>query len=83
MIVNEINKEDPCTSKYGHFVEGIKSEMRSLETASFLHVKREGNTVAHRLAKMATTHAAKNTWLENVPPDIYGIVRGEEIIPFL
>ena len=35
------------TSKYGHFVEEIKLGLRSLESANFIHVKREANNVAH------------------------------------
>ena len=80
VIVNEVN-EGPCMSKYGHFVEGIKMELRSLESAKFTYVKWEANNVAHRLAKMATTHATEDTWLEIAPLEICGIVRREESTP--
>ena len=83
VIVKEMNKESPCTSKYEYFVEGIKTERRVLESTMFTYVRREANTVAHTLAKMANTRATDNTWLEFVPPDIYGIVRREESFPSL
>jgi hypothetical protein len=42
---------------------------------------REVNFAAHRLAKMATAHVIDQSWLESVPPDVYGIVGREEYTP--
>lgn len=62
-IVKEVNREGLCTNSYGHFVEGIQSEMRAFETAQFIHVNKEANNIAHRLAKLAITHVINATWL--------------------
>jgi hypothetical protein len=83
LIVKEVNSEDPYASKCGHFVEGIKSLFKGFKTTSFFCVIIKANNVAHRLAKMATTHVTDNTWLENAPSDICNIVQREESISSL
>jgi ribonuclease HI len=82
-IIQDVNEEGPCTSRYGNVIEGIKSEMRKFEYVCFSHVVREANSAAHQLAKMATAHVIDQSWLAPVPPDVdvYGIVRREEYIP--
>ena len=41
---------------------------------SFKHVKRDGNSVAHGLAKKAKSSKSLEIWLETVPPDILPIL---------
>jgi hypothetical protein len=67
----------------GQFVAGIQAELKTFEKVHFNFVRREANTVAHRLAKLATAHVSDVTdeiWLDFVPPVIGDIVRGEENI---
>jgi hypothetical protein len=63
VIVMEVNREGLCTTRYGQFVEGIQSVLNGFESVYFTHVMREANNVAHRLSKLATTHAIDSTWL--------------------
>ena len=37
---------------------------------SYSHTKREGNTVAHNLAKLAFNCTSCVIWMKNVPPDV-------------
>jgi hypothetical protein len=80
-ILQDVNEEGPYTSRYGNTIEGIQSEMRKFEYVCFSHVVREANFAAHRLAKMATAHVIDQSWLESVPPDVYGIVGREVYTP--
>ena len=41
---------------------------------SYSHIKREGNKVAHGLAKLAVNLAECVIWMEEVPPSIYHLV---------
>ena len=70
-----------CHSLYGHFIEGVQSEIRSMGDVSFIFVQRNANTVTHTLAKLATTHVTDVTWSEEIPPVICGIVGREEVLP--
>jgi hypothetical protein len=83
VIVTEVNREGPCTTRYGHFLEGIQFVMNGFESVYFTHVTREANNVAHWLAKLATTHAIDSTWLENARLEICCIIRREIPIPSL
>jgi hypothetical protein len=55
----------------------------TLENASFSHVLRDANNVAHVLAKLATTHVTDSTWLGDTPPSISDIVRREQHLLFV
>ena len=80
-IVNEVNSSNPCQSLYRHFIEDIKEGIRSLEHASFIHVKREANEAAHTLAVEARSHVIDISRWTTIPPCICGIVRREEVLP--
>ena len=59
---------------FGHIVKDIESISGLLQTKSFSHVRREGNTVAHALAQRARLSFPILIWMEDVPPDIYHFV---------
>jgi ribonuclease HI len=50
-VVNAINSVDVDKSWLGHVIEDIKVELKSLAHWKMTFVKREGNQVAHNLAK--------------------------------
>jgi ribonuclease HI len=52
-VVQAINDTYSRQSSFGHFVEGIKMELQTLEQGVFTHVAREANGDAHVLAKLA------------------------------
>ena len=54
-VIRAIATTDPCLSSYGHMIECIHRELRSLENVSFIHVIRGANTATHMLARMATS----------------------------
>ena len=54
-IIKAIEVEGPCLNSYGYMIECIHRELRSLENASFIHVRREANNAAHTRVKLATT----------------------------
>ena len=48
--------------------------MSSLRTFSFSHTRRQGNSVAHALAKRARGSLPLLVWMEHVPLDVYEFV---------
>jgi ribonuclease HI len=74
-VVQAINDTYSRQSCFGHFVEGIKMELQSLEQGVFTHVAREANGDAHVLAKLATNHIIDSTWVEVPPLGICGVFR--------
>jgi hypothetical protein len=59
-----VNHPSPYQSSYGHIVEGIQAELRTIHMVSFNYVAREANNDAHVLTKLATTHVIDSTWVE-------------------
>jgi hypothetical protein len=77
-VIKAIEVEDPCMRNYGHIIDCIRRKTSSLEQVRFIHLKREANTAAHTLAKLATTHVILSTWRGDVPPSVGDIVRREQ-----
>ncbi len=63
-VVKAINASTPNLSKIGHFIEIIQTELSYFRSASFVHVSREFNSVAHALAKKASCSLRDSVWLE-------------------
>ncbi|XP_059455851.1 uncharacterized protein LOC132186051 [Corylus avellana] len=76
-IITSINSKQPCTSSYGHLVDGAILGLGVLGNSRFLHVKREANSAALGLAKLALNLVTEITWVDSLPPEISGIVRKE------
>ena len=55
----------------GHLIQDIMALLKSLQNYSFSHVHRQGNALAHALAKRARFSFPVLAWMESVPLDIY------------
>ncbi|XP_059436307.1 uncharacterized protein LOC132169261 [Corylus avellana] len=78
-VVQAINSDSQCNSKYGHLIEDIKKGTRSLASSIFTHVKRSANEAANALAAMARTHVTDIVRWDFTPHSIGGIVSREEL----
>ena len=59
-IIKAINTKEPCHTLIGHIIEEIWSFTSSLMTCNFQHVRREGNNLAHTLARRAVVSIDTN-----------------------
>lgn len=73
-VVKEINLATSNLSRYGHFIDGIKTELSSLRSYNVVYVRRRANFVTHILAKAAITQVIESIWLEEIPPLISDVV---------
>lgn len=53
---------------YGHILEEVRALSINLSQAQFQHIKRQGNIVAHALARHAQHCADLEVWMRSVPP---------------
>nr|XP_023908469.1 uncharacterized protein LOC112020139 [Quercus suber] len=67
-VVNEAH------SAMGVIIKDTMSIVGSLRTFSFSHTRRQGNCVAHALAKRAIVSFPLLVWMEHVPTDISHVV---------
>ena len=61
---------DQCYTLYGHIVDEIKQLGSLLWRCQFQQVKRDGNRLAHGLARQATLAADTKVWVEDLPSDL-------------
>ena len=54
-ITTAINSGSPCYSSFGHILDDVKALVLNFVSATFVHVKRQGNAVADKLAKASKT----------------------------
>ena len=57
----------------GHLIKDIMSLVGSFQYYSFSHTRRQGNVLAHVLARRARLSFPISIWKESVPPDIYKV----------
>ena len=80
-LIQAVNSLAPCNSNYGHLVEDIQCELMAFSNSSFNFIFRDGNFAADGLTKEAIRHVVDKTWRYEIPPCVYDIIKGEEILP--
>ena len=66
-VITAINNPQKNRTQWGHVVEDIKRASSWFQTCSFGHLYREGNSLAHSLAKRPVLSADLDVWLEELP----------------
>lgn len=77
----QLNSNFSLCSRFGHLLDGIKTELQSFWSSSIVHMKRERNSASHVLTKAFVTHVINFIWLEEISPNIYDIVCKEMVVP--
>ena len=78
-ITMAINSGNPCFSSYGHILDDVKALVLNFVSVSFLHVKRQGNVVADKLAKVAKNFPCPHVWSDDIPNDVHQLVIHDSI----
>ena len=69
-VIQAINAPGACRTLFGHIIEEIRCFSLSLVSCSFIHVRREGNKLAHAFARRAILFADTDVWVEELPNDL-------------
>ncbi|CAL5412558.1 unnamed protein product [Camellia sinensis] len=77
IIVRAFHSVSKSLASFGHFVEQAKSLLPRFHSWAVQHVKREGNSVAHCLARLAFAMDNFSIWLEDVSLSLRSLVRRE------
>nr|POF25720.1 hypothetical protein CFP56_35478 [Quercus suber] len=65
-----LNSTSYSSSSFGHIIRDIKIAASVLIEVVYCHTRRQGNKVAHKIARLACNVPSFNVWMEEVPPDI-------------
>ena len=74
VVFKQLNAKPPCLASYGHIIEESQILASNLSFASFTGVKRSGNVVADKLAKLAKHVVEPQIWLEDIHSDATNLV---------
>ena len=69
-ITTAINSGSPCFSSFGHILDYVKALALNFVSATFVHVKRQGNVVADKLAKASKTIPCPHFWSNDILSDV-------------
>ena len=70
VIIKALNFGGFSSSSFGHIIRVIKVLSLAFNKVSFSHTRRQGNSVAHGLARMACNFSSFQVLREDVPPDL-------------
>ncbi|KAK9988849.1 hypothetical protein SO802_029088 [Lithocarpus litseifolius] len=70
IIYRHLISYSTCMTAFGHIVDDSRWLAKSLRSASFSHVRRNGNRVADKLAKLAKFLYEPQIWIEDIHRDI-------------
>jgi ribonuclease HI len=73
-VVDALLNHAPCFTLYGNLINDTNIATQSCHFVQFLHVKRDGNSIAHSIAKRAKFSQPFEVWMESVPPDLVTII---------
>ena len=73
-LIQQLKSQDQNLSPWGLLVDDVKEYGTKFRRVLYSHVKRNGNSVAHNLAKHAICISDFQVWMEDVP---------SHIVPFL
>lgn len=69
-IVSALNAPHQSSTPYGHLIADVKTLVATLQYFFITHVRRQGNCLAHALARMAFCIDNLEVWMEDVPPTL-------------
>ena len=73
-ITATINSGSPCFSSFGHILDEVRKLALNFVSVLFVHVKRQGNAVADKLAKASKTIPCPHVWSNDIPSDVQQLV---------
>ena len=70
------NKRENLTL-FGHVIKEIHDSCSSFTRISFQHVRRDGNKLAHALARRVVLSADTTVWVEELPTDLEDVFQSD------
>ncbi|KAL5754547.1 hypothetical protein ACOSP7_022767 [Xanthoceras sorbifolium] len=81
-VIKLLSESKSPISAVGMVINDIQDTLRfSSASAHFMHVSRNGNVVAHSLAKLVISTNSFLFWVEDVPPSIGSLVESDSNFP--
>ena len=69
-----MRSEEESLSTYGHLIAAVRQIMDGFSSLSFTHTRRQGNNLAHNLARRVSNYLV---WMEDVPPQLQNVLQAD------
>ena len=69
-VITILDEMGRSSTLFGHITDECKRLGVAFRFCKFKHVRREGNRLAHSLARRAILFADMNVWVESIPSDL-------------
>ena len=77
VVIKALREEEQLLSPTGLLLEDVRMLSQSFQKLLYSHTKREGNSVAHSLARYASSIPKFFVWMEDVPPCIQSLIQDD------
>ncbi|XP_075663011.1 uncharacterized protein LOC142632511 [Castanea sativa] len=77
IAIQALTNDSLSSSCFGHIIKDIKRLSSTLESVIFSHTRRQGNEVAHGMARMACNFSLFQSWMEDVPSGVKAVYLSE------
>ena len=77
VVIKALNSSNTSSTSFGHIIQDIKIVSAAFSEIRFCHTRRQGNKVAHSIARRACNFSPFIVWMEDVPPDILSMYFSE------
>ena len=74
VVIKALSDESVSLAPFGLLVEDVKVLFQCFSQLLYSHTKREGNSVAHSLARYAIDIPNFSVWMEDVPPQFFHVL---------
>ena len=74
IVYKDLSSTEPSLAPHGHIIQDVKLLASSFSCIFFSHTRRQGNGVAHALARRVINSPNQNVWMDNIPPDTLHVV---------
>ena len=76
-VVQALKALDRCKTLYGNVIEDTHSQGVTLQHCQFQHVRRDGNKLAHALARRAVLSTDIDVWVEELPSNLEDVFQSD------
>ena len=74
VVIKALSDESVSLAPFGLLVEDVKVLSQCFSQLLYSHTKREGNSVAHSLARYAIDIPNFSVWMEDGPPQFFHVL---------
>ena len=74
MVIKALKNEEESSATFGHLISATRPTIDAFYDISFSHTPRQGNIIAHNLARHIRHVSDYLLWMEDIPPHLQNVL---------